>query len=107
MSQPFSIAIHGGAGTILREQMSDELKTGIIEALEKSVLAGYQVLQSGGDALDAVVVSVKVMEDSPHFNAGQGSVLTHDEFVEMDASVMHGREMDAGAIAGVFKKQPT
>ncbi|NAZ47654.1 isoaspartyl peptidase/L-asparaginase [Vibrio toranzoniae] len=101
MSQPFSIAIHGGAGTILRDQMSDELKTGIVEALKKSVLAGYQVLQSGGDALDAVVASVKVMEDSPHFNAGKGSVLTHDEFVDMDASVMHGREMDAGAIAGV------
>ncbi|MEZ8862771.1 isoaspartyl peptidase/L-asparaginase family protein [Vibrio sp. 10N.247.311.51] len=101
MSRPFSIAIHGGAGTILREQMSDELKAGITEALEKSVLAGYQILQSGGDALDAVVASVKVMEDSPHFNAGKGSVLTHDEFVEMDASVMHGREMDAGAIAGV------
>ena len=83
MSQPFSIAIHGGAGTILRDQMSDELKTGIVEALKKSVLAGYQVLQSGGDALDAVVASVKVMEDSPHFNAGKGSVLTHDEFVEM------------------------
>ena len=101
MSHPFSIAIHGGAGTILREQMSDELKAGIVEALEKSVLAGYQILKSGGDALDAVVVAVKVMEDSPHFNAGKGSVLTHDEFVEMDASVMHGKEMDAGAIAGV------
>ncbi|KAB0302573.1 isoaspartyl peptidase/L-asparaginase [Vibrio fortis] len=101
MSHPFSIAIHGGAGTILREQMSDELKAGIVEALEKSVLAGHQILKSGGDALDAVVGAVKVMEDSPHFNAGKGSVLTHDEFVEMDASVMHGKEMDAGAIAGV------
>lgn len=101
MSHPFSIAIHGGAGTILREQMSGELKAGIVEALEKSVLAGHQILESGGDALDAVVAAVKVMEDSPHFNAGKGSVLTHDEFVEMDASVMHGREMDAGAIAGV------
>ncbi|QFT10982.1 isoaspartyl peptidase/L-asparaginase family protein [Vibrio sp. THAF190c] len=101
MSHPFSIAIHGGAGTILREQMSDELKAGIVEALEKSVLAGHQILKSGGDALDAVVAAVKVMEDSPHFNAGKGSVLTHDEFVEMDASVMHGKEMDAGAIAGV------
>ena len=101
MSHPFSIAIHGGAGTILREQMSDELKTGIVEALEKSVLVGHQILKSGGDALDAVVAAVKVMEDSPHFNAGKGSVLTHDEFVEMDASVMHGKEMDAGAIAGV------
>lgn len=101
MSHPFSIAIHGGAGTILREQMSDDLKSGIVEALEKSVLAGHHILKSGGDALDAVVAAVKVMEDSPHFNAGKGSVLTHDEFVEMDASVMHGKEMDAGAIAGV------
>lgn len=101
MTQPFSIAIHGGAGTILRSQMSDELHQEIISALEKSVLAGHQVLQSGGDAVDAVVEAVKVMEDCPHFNAGKGSVLTHDEFVEMDASVMHGLEIDAGAIAGV------
>ncbi|MGB1321485.1 MAG: isoaspartyl peptidase/L-asparaginase family protein [Vibrio gallaecicus] len=101
MIQPFSIAIHGGAGTILRSQMSDELHQEIISALKKSVLAGYHVLQNGGDAVDAVVEAVKVMEDCPHFNAGKGSVLTHDEFVEMDASVMHGLEMDAGAIAGV------
>ena len=65
MSQPISIAIHGGAGTILREQMSDELKAGITEALENSVLAGYQVLQLGGDAVDAVVTSVKAMEAGP------------------------------------------
>ncbi|MDN3615351.1 isoaspartyl peptidase/L-asparaginase family protein [Vibrio gallaecicus] len=101
MIQPFSIAIHGGAGTILRSQMSDELHQEIISALKKSVLAGYHVLQNGSDAVDAVVEAVKVMEDCPHFNAGKGSVLTHDEFVEMDASVMHGLEMDAGAIAGV------
>ena len=101
MTQPFSIAIHGGAGTILRSQMSDKLHEEITSALEKSVLAGHHVLQSGGDAVDAVVEAVKVMEDCPHFNAGKGSVLTHDEFVEMDASVMHGLEMDAGAIAGV------
>ncbi len=101
MSKPFSIAIHGGAGIILREQMSEQLKTEILTALEQSVRAGYQVLQADGDAIDAVVAAVKVMEDCPHFNAGKGSVLTHDEFVEMDASVMHGREMDAGAVAGV------
>lgn len=101
MTQPFSIAIHGGAGTILRSQMSDELKADIVAALEKSVLTGHQVLEKGGDALDAVVAAVKVMEDSPLFNAGKGSVLTHDEIVEMDASVMHGKEMDAGAVAGV------
>ncbi|WP_047047593.1 isoaspartyl peptidase/L-asparaginase family protein [Vibrio mexicanus] len=101
MSQPFSIAIHGGAGTILRSQMDDTLRQEILDALEKSVRAGHQVLSKGGDALDAVVEAVKVMEDCPHFNAGRGSVLTHREIVEMDASVMHGKQCDAGAIAGV------
>ncbi len=101
MSQPFSIAIHGGAGTILREQMSEALKDEIVSTLEKSVTVGHDVLVQGGDALDAVVASVKILEDSPLFNAGKGSVLTHKEMVEMDASVMHGREMNAGAVAGV------
>lgn len=101
MPQPFSIAIHGGAGTILREQMSDELKGEIEAALEKSVKAGHAILAQGGDALDAVVAAVKVLEDAPQFNAGKGSVLTNKEMVEMDASVMHGREMDAGAVTGV------
>lgn len=101
MPQPFSIAIHGGAGTILREQMSDELKGEIEAALEKSVKTGHAILAQGGDALDAVVAAVKVLEDAPQFNAGKGSVLTNKEMVEMDASVMHGREMDAGAVTGV------
>lgn len=101
MSQPIAIAIHGGAGTILRAQMSDELKQGIVAALEQSVRAGHQLLVQGGDALDAVVAAVRVLEDSPYFNAGKGSVLTHQEMVEMDASVMHGLQMDAGAVAGV------
>ncbi|WJG21346.1 isoaspartyl peptidase/L-asparaginase family protein [Vibrio furnissii] len=101
MSQPIAIAIHGGAGTILRAQMSDELKQGIVAALEQSVRAGHQLLVQGGDALDAVVAAVRVLEDSPYFNAGKGSVLTHQEMVEMDASVMHGLHMDAGAVAGV------
>lgn len=101
MTQPFSIAVHGGAGTILREQMSDELKASILADLEASVRAGYKVLSESGNALDAVVAAVKVLEDSPNFNAGKGSVLTNKEMVEMDASVMHGKELDAGAIAGV------
>ncbi len=101
MSQPFSIAIHGGAGTILKQQMSDELKAEILLALEKSVRAGHAILSSGGDALEAVVEAVKVLEDAPQFNAGRGSVLTNKEMVEMDASVMHGREMDAGAVTGI------
>lgn len=98
MTKPFSIAIHGGAGTILREQMSDELQQSILADLEAAVKAGHQILEKGGEALDAVV---KVLEDSPNFNAGKGSVLTHNEMVEMDASVMDGRNQAAGAVAGV------
>ncbi len=101
MNKPFSIAIHGGAGTILREQMSDSLQQAILSDLESAVKAGHQILSSGGEALDAVVAAVKVLEDSPHFNAGKGSVLTHNEMVEMDASVMDGKNLAAGAVAGV------
>ncbi|WP_425666269.1 isoaspartyl peptidase/L-asparaginase family protein [Vibrio tubiashii] len=101
MTQPFSIAIHGGAGTILRDQMSEELKASILADLEASVRAGHSILAQSGDALDAVVAAVKVLEDSPNFNAGKGSVLTHKEMVEMDASVMHGKDKNAGAVAGV------
>ncbi|EGQ7645188.1 isoaspartyl peptidase/L-asparaginase [Vibrio cholerae] len=101
MTQPFAIAIHGGAGTILREQMSDTLRMDILATLEQAVRAGHQLLVEGADALDAVVAAVTVLEDSPLFNAGKGSVLTHNEMVEMDASVMHGAAREAGAIAGV------
>ncbi|EII3284330.1 isoaspartyl peptidase/L-asparaginase [Vibrio sp. B513a] len=101
MTKPFSIAIHGGAGTILREQMSDELQQSILADLEAAVKAGDQILETGGEALDAVVAAVKVLEDSPNFNAGKGSVLTNNEMVEMDASVMDGRNLAAGAVAGV------
>ncbi|MFV8438170.1 isoaspartyl peptidase/L-asparaginase family protein [Vibrio owensii] len=101
MTKPFSIAIHGGAGTILREQMSDELQQSILADLEAAAKAGHQILEKGGEALDAVVAAVKVLEDSPNFNAGKGSVLTHNEMVEMDASVMDGRNQAAGAVASV------
>ncbi|MFZ3510635.1 isoaspartyl peptidase/L-asparaginase family protein [Vibrio harveyi] len=101
MTKPFSIAIHGGAGTILREQMSDELQQSILADLEAAVKAGHQILATGGEAIDAVVAAVKVLEDSPNFNAGKGSVLSHNEMVEMDASVMDGRHQAAGAVAGV------
>ncbi|HHF3204229.1 isoaspartyl peptidase/L-asparaginase family protein [Vibrio alginolyticus] len=101
MTKPFSIAIHGGAGTILREQMSDELQQSILADLDAAVKAGHQILETGGEALDAVVAAVKVLEDSPNFNAGKGSVLTNNEMVEMDASVMDGRNLAAGAVAGV------
>ncbi len=101
MTQPFAIAIHGGAGTILREQMSDALRMDILATLEQAVRAGHPLLVEGADALDAVVAAVTVLEDSPLFNAGKGSVLTHNEMEERDASVMHGAAREAGAIAGV------
>ncbi|KEY91276.1 isoaspartyl peptidase [Candidatus Photodesmus blepharus] len=101
MPQPFAIAIHGGAGTILKHQMSEELKLFILEDLKKSVLAGHSILKMGGNSLNAVVEAVKVLEDSSNFNAGKGSVLTNKATVEMDASVMCGKAMTAGAVAGV------
>ncbi|MDD1796352.1 isoaspartyl peptidase/L-asparaginase [Enterovibrio sp. ZSDZ42] len=98
MSHSFSIAIHGGAGTIVRSLMTPELEQDYRQALAQSVLAGHAVLVAGGHAVDATVAAVTVMEDSPLFNAGKGSVLTHDETVEMDACVMDGQDLDAGAV---------
>lgn len=101
MTLPFAIAIHGGAGTILPQLMSDELNAQIRADLERAVKAGHHCLVQGGLAVDAVVAAVRVLEDSPHFNAGKGSVLNHHEIVEMDASIMDGKQRQAGAIAGV------
>lgn len=101
MSRPIAIAIHGGAGTILKEQMTAELEHDYRQALQKAVQAGHQILVAGGSAVEATVAAVSVMEDSPLFNAGKGSVLTHDEMVEMDASIMSGKDIDAGAVAGI------
>ncbi|WCE29487.1 isoaspartyl peptidase/L-asparaginase family protein [Vibrio sp. SCSIO 43137] len=100
-SNPFSIAIHGGAGTILKQKLTAELNHEIRSTLQASVTAGHKLLSEGKDAAEAVVAAVKVLEDSPLFNAGRGSVLTHNEMVEMDASVMHGREMNAGAVTAI------
>jgi len=94
------LAVHGGAGTILRESMTPELDEAYRAALEDALLKGYAVLQSGGDAVDAVEAALRPMEDSPLFNAGRGAVLNDDGEVEMDASIMVGRSGMAGAVAG-------
>lgn len=96
-----ALAIHGGAGTILRSQMTPELEREYRGALENALRAGYAILESGGSSLDAVEASVIVLEDSPLFNAGRGSVFTHEGEQEMDASIMDGSTLKAGAVAFV------
>lgn len=98
----FAIAIHGGAGTILKNQMSDSLEAAYIEVLSKAVSAGHDLLSKGGSALDAVGASINILEDSPLFNAGKGAVFTHDQTNELDASIMDGATLNAGAVAGVM-----
>jgi len=100
---PVAIAIHGGAGTIIKEKMSADKEIAIRAALEQAVKAGHQILSSGGSALDAVSTAVILLEDSPLFNAGKGAVYTYDGGNEMDASIMHGKDLDAGAVAGVSR----
>jgi beta-aspartyl-peptidase (threonine type) len=98
---PFAIAIHGGAGTLSRENMTEELERAHLDVLRQSLRAGHTILQAGGSALIAVEAAIVVLEDSPLFNAGRGSVFTHEETIEMDASIMHGGSGAAGAVAAV------
>ncbi len=99
--QPFSIVIHGGAGTILKEDMTPELEAAYIKGLEDAVSAGYAVLEQGGSAVNAIKAAVVVLEDNLLFNAGRGSVFTKKGVQEMDAAIMEGKYLEAGAIAGV------
>lgn len=99
--QRFALVIHGGAGTLTREAITPELDAQIRAALNQSLDAGAAVLADGGTSLDAVVASVKVLEDSPHFNAGKGAVFTHEGRNELDASIMDGATRQAGAVAGL------
>ena len=95
------IAIHGGAGTILREKLTPEKEREYREGLAASIEAGWVVLSSGGSALDAVQAAINVMEDSPLFNAGKGAVFTHEGRNEQDACIMDGATRAAGAVAAV------
>ena len=98
---PVAIAVHGGAGTIERGRLSEEQEASIRAALTAAVEAGHQILTEGGSSLDAVTAAVRLLEDAPEFNAGRGAVLTFDGTVELDASIMDGATLDAGAVAGV------
>lgn len=95
----YSLAIHGGAGTLIKGMMTPEKELAYKSALQISLDAGYAILKNGGTALDAVEMAVKHLEDSPLFNAGKGSVFTANETHEMDASIMDGKTLDAGAVS--------
>ena len=97
----YSLVIQGGAGTIQREKMTRELEAAYLKGLQDSLDAGFKILEDGGTAINAVKAAVVVLEDNILFNAGRGSVFTKDGFQEMDASIMDGTTLKAGAVAGV------
>lgn len=97
----FAIVVHGGAGTITKANMSNEMELAYNQKLEEAINTGYKILDNGGTSLDAVESTIKILENSELFNAGKGSVLSNEEIVEMDASIMNGNNLNAGAISGV------
>lgn len=99
----FGIAIHGGAGTLPRSEMSSEAERNYRAALLQAIDAGYALLQEGGSSLDAVTRAVTLLEDNPLFNAGRGSVFTLDGRNELDASIMEGGTLRAGAVCGLTR----
>jgi len=101
--EKFCLVIHGGAGTILKENMTDSLEVAYQKVLNEALDAGYEVLKSGGNSLDAVTAAIVIMEDSPLFNAGKGAVFTNEGKNELDASIMDGKSKAAGAVAGVTR----
>ncbi len=96
-----SIVIHGGAGTILKSKMTPELEKEYNEKLAEALNKGYSILKNGGTSIEAVEATIIIMEDSPLFNAGKGAVFTHEGTNELDASIMDGRTLNAGAVAAV------
>jgi beta-aspartyl-peptidase (threonine type) len=95
------LVIHGGAGTIDRADLSPELERAYRQKMEQALQAGYQILKNGGTSVDAVAATIVIMEDSPLFNAGKGASFSYEGHNEMDASIMDGRDLNAGAVAGV------
>jgi beta-aspartyl-peptidase (threonine type) len=97
----FGIAIHGGAGTIERSNMTPEREREYRAGLQRALTAGYEILKRGGSSLDAAEAAVRALEDDPHFNAGKGSVFTSAGTNEMDAAIMDGKTLAAGAVASL------
>jgi len=99
----YALVIHGGAGTILKANMTTEKEGAYRTKMAEALKTGQAILASGGSALDAVEATIQVMENSPLFNAGKGAVFTHEGGNEMDASIMDGRDLNAGAVASVMR----
>ncbi len=97
----FGFAIHGGAGTIRKGSMTAEMEQEYRARLNEALLAGYNVLKNEGTSLDAVEAAIRIMEDSPIFNAGKGAVFTSDGTNELDAAIMDGKTLKAGSVAAV------
>jgi beta-aspartyl-peptidase (threonine type) len=100
-TKKIGLVIHGGAGTIERSKMTPERERGYRAGLERALAAGYEILNEGGSSLDATEAAVRVLEDDPHFNAGKGSVFTSAGTNEMDAAIMDGKMLSAGAVAAL------
>ncbi len=100
-TKKIGLAIHGGAGTIERSNMTPEREREYRTGLERALTAGYETLKRGGSSLDATEAAVRVLEDDPHFNAGKGSVFTSAGTNEMDAAIMDGKTLAAGAVASL------
>ena len=105
-AQPFGLVLHGGAGTITKDGLSKERQAEYEAVIKEALDTGYALLNNGHSADDAVVETIKILEDSPLFNAGRGSVLNVNGQVEMDASIMLGKDLNAGAVAGVESQTP-
>ena len=98
---PIVLVIHGGAGTILRQNMTPEKEQVYRASLEAALQTGYTILKNGGTSVDAVEAVVRVLEDNPLFNAGKGAVFTHEGKNELDAAIMNGKNLAAGSVASV------
>jgi beta-aspartyl-peptidase (threonine type) len=96
-----ALAVHGGAGTLSTDELTPDRQQAFRDGLEAAVRAGYSILEKGGTSLDAAVAAVRVLEDDPLFNAGRGAVVAANGFHELDACVMDGRDLRAGAVTGV------
>ena len=107
VAQEVALVIHGGAGNIYKKNIPDSLEVLYRQKLNEALLAGYRVLREGGSSVSAVKTTINIMEDSPLFNAGKGAVFTNSGTNELDASIMDGKTLNSGAVAGVrYIKNP-